>query len=149
MPPLLDLSRVSILVLESDAKMQTLLKEVLYGLGFRVIFACADLGAALSLLQVGVVKLVFADIDRCGEEGLEFIESVRRLEPKLAATPVIALSSDATMRRVEEARSAGAMAFLAKPISIGAIADHVAYALTALPLDGEPDQTCLGSTLYI
>jgi len=125
-----DLRRVSVVVLDDIANMRRLLGEVLCGLGCGMVYKCATTDAALQLVMSRRVDIVLADVELNGEDGLAFVRQVRVLDdPELAATPIIMISSHSTRTRVEAACRAGATGFLAKPITIQGIADHIARAV--------------------
>jgi len=131
----LDLRRVSVVVLDDIPNMRRLLGEVLRGLGCGRVYECATTDAALQLVISKRADIVLADVALNGEDGLGFVRQVRALDsPKLAATPIVMISAHSTRTRVEAACRAGATCFLAKPITIQGIADHIARAVaTSMP----------------
>jgi CheY-like chemotaxis protein len=128
----LDLRRVSVVVLDDIANMRRLLGEVLRGLGCGSVYECATTDAALQLVMCRRADIVLADMALNGEDGLAFVRQVRALDdPGLAATPIVMISAHSTRTRVEAACRAGATCFLAKPITIQGIADHITRAVAA------------------
>jgi CheY-like chemotaxis protein len=128
----LDLRRLSVVVLDDIANMRRLLGEVLRGLGCGQVYECATTDAALQLVLFARVDIVLADVALDEEDGLAFVRQVRALDdPELAATPIVMISAHSTRTRVEAASRAGATCFLAKPITIQGIADHLVRAVAA------------------
>jgi two-component system, chemotaxis family, chemotaxis protein CheY len=128
----LDLRRVSVVVLDDIPNMRRLLGEVLRGLGCGRVYECATTDAALQLVISRRADIVLADVALNGEDGLAFVRQVRALgDPELAATPIVMISAHSTRTRVEAACRAGATCFLAKPITIQGIADHLTRAVAA------------------
>ena len=128
----LDLRRTTIAILDDIPNMRRLLGEVLRGLGCGRVYECATIDAALQLVMSKRVDIVLADVALNGEDGLAFVRQVRALDcPALAATSIIMISAHSTRTRVEAACRAGATGFLAKPITIQGIADHIAHAVTS------------------
>jgi CheY-like chemotaxis protein len=73
--------------------------------------------AAIEALARRVPEVIFLDIHMAGMDGIEVCRYIRR-DPRLAAAPVIAISSDTQPALVEQVRQAGANGFLSKPIEI-------------------------------
>ncbi|HEY6511181.1 MAG TPA: ATP-binding protein [Burkholderiaceae bacterium] len=88
--------------------------------------ATAELG--LSLIRRLRPRLVMLDVHLPDGSGVSMLEQMR-LEPELAATPVIVVSADATTHNVRAAQAAGARAFLSKPIQIAQALKEIDAAL--------------------
>jgi CheY-like chemotaxis protein len=76
--------------------------------------------AAIEALARRVPEVIFLDIHMAGMDGIEVCRYIRR-DPRLAAAPVIAISSDTQPPLVERARQAGANGFLSKPIEFATL----------------------------
>ena len=124
----MDVRNLRVLLLDDNRPMRLLLTEVLHGLGVRHVDEAASATAALERVTTGLVDMVFADIELGkGQDGLVFTRRVRALpQLQLAMTPILIVSAHATLPRVVQARDAGANGFLAKPITVGGVAEWLA-----------------------
>jgi CheY-like chemotaxis protein len=123
----LDLSPITVLVLDDNANMCSLIAEVLRCLGARKVLKAESASAGRMILQSGGVDLVLADIEMAGETGLEFVRQVRaNANPAIAEVVIVMVSAHATESRVIAAGAAGANSFLVKPFSVTAFARRVA-----------------------
>ena|SRR5689334_4498451 len=77
---------------------------------------------ALEALAQRVPDLIFLDIHMQGMDGVEVCRYIRR-DPRLAAVPVVAISTDTQPSLIERAREAGANGFLAKPVVFSDLED--------------------------
>ncbi len=92
-------------------------------------FACLTAGSgreALEILARGRPDLVLTDLRMPGMDGLALLQEVGRRAP---GTPVVVFTAYATPSSAEEARHAGAAAFLAKPFSAAQLLEAVRQAL--------------------
>jgi CheY-like chemotaxis protein len=70
---------------------------------------------AIESMAHGLPSLLVLDVHMQGVDGGEVIRFIRR-DPQLAAVPILAVSSDTQDAIVEGILSAGANAFLSKPV---------------------------------
>lgn len=75
---------------------------------------------AIEALAHRVPEVIFLDIHMQGMDGVEVCRYIRR-DPRLAAVPVIAISTDTQPGLIERVRQAGANGFLAKPVDYDAL----------------------------
>jgi len=75
---------------------------------------------AIESLRGRLPEVIFLDIHMQGMDGVEVCRYIRR-DPRLAAVPIIGISSDTQPALVERLRLAGANGFLAKPIEFEAL----------------------------
>ncbi len=120
-----------VLVVEDDAALCEMLREVLEGEGYRVEVA-ANGGAGLARLAVGGVDLVLLDLRLPDIDGLEFCAAVRA-GARQARVPILCLSGASAPDEVEAALTAGADAYLAKPFDF----DDLLAEIRALVARGE------------
>jgi two-component system cell cycle response regulator DivK len=104
-----------ILVVEDQEDLRGVLRDLLTGSGYSVAEAADG--------QDGVAKaiserpdLILMDIQLPGLDGYEATRQIKA-DPKLAATPVIAVSSFAMKGDEEKARAAGCDHYVTKPYS--------------------------------
>ncbi|NDY90480.1 response regulator [Ideonella livida] len=102
-----------ILVVDDSSTMRRSLQMSLELSGYRVVTA-PDGQAALELLQQGLrPDLMLTDIVMPRLDGLKLIPQARQI---LRFTPIIALTTQGQRAQREQARQAGATAWLVKPV---------------------------------
>ena len=104
----------TILLVEDEPKMLRLLELSLAEEGFSTLSA-PDAEAGLRLLRAEKVDLVVTDMKLPGMGGLEFLQSVKRLN---AAIPVVVMTAYGTVETAVEAMKAGAGDYVLKPFSL-------------------------------
>jgi two-component system, NtrC family, response regulator AtoC len=106
------MSKRSILVVDDDKSVRSYLSEFLTGCGYAV--ECAESGdQAVARLNAGYVpSVIVQDIVMPGINGIEVLESVKKINPSI---PVIILSAAGQTKTVVEAMRMGASDFLVKP----------------------------------
>jgi len=104
----------SILIVDDDASMRTLIRRMLSRMGI-VNSAEAEGGAqALQLLATAPVDLVICDWNMPAMSGMELFARARSLKPALV---FLMLTGRADAESQAAARQAGVAAFMVKPIS--------------------------------
>jgi CheY-like chemotaxis protein len=109
-----------ILVIDDDAQVRALMRQVLLGAGHSVAEA-ADGAAGTKLFRQRGADLVITNIFMPEKEGLETILELRRAAPRL---PIIAVSGGAPRVHLDvlgQARQLGASRCLAKPFDVNAL----------------------------
>ena len=103
-----------ILLVEDHPTNRKLLRDILQ-LQFEVVEA-ESAEKALELLQAHKPDLIMMDMQLPGLDGLSL---VRRLKttPEQAAIPIIAVSAHALPRDIEQAKAAGCLEYITKPIT--------------------------------
>ncbi|WP_299441821.1 response regulator [uncultured Rhodospira sp.] len=115
----LDLSRLCVLVVDDNAYMRLIIKEILRSLGVGAIREAVDGADALKLMRVLPADIVIADLDMNPLDGLEMARLLRTSKDSPNPfVPIIMLTGHTEAHRVAEARDAGVNEFLAKPISV-------------------------------
>ena len=106
------MNKRSILVVDDDQSVRSYLSDFLSSCGYAV--ECAESGdEAVARLNGGYVpSVVVQDIVMPGINGIEVLESVKRINP---AIPVIILSAAGQIKTVVDAMKLGASDFLVKP----------------------------------
>jgi PAS domain S-box-containing protein len=109
------LSDVRVLVVEDDADTCDLLRTMLERAGatVRVAGTASD---ALSVITTSPIDVLVADIGLPGKNGNDLLGEARRLSPRRARLPAIAVTAYADEQHRALARTAGFEAFLAKPV---------------------------------
>src|SRR5499433_2346365 len=106
------MSKRSILVVDDDQSVRSYLSDFLTSCGYTV--ECAESGdQAVSRLAGGYVPCVIVqDIVMPGINGIEVLESIKKINPSI---PVIILSAAGQIKTVVDAMKMGAADFLVKP----------------------------------
>lgn len=104
----------NVLIVEDETKMQRLLQLTLAEEGYTTQ-AASDAEAGLKLLRHGNFDLVITDLKLPGMDGLEFLQSVKRVD---AHIPVILMTAFGTVETAVLAMKAGASDYVLKPFSL-------------------------------
>lgn len=113
---LYDLGSISVVVVDDNRFMRTVVGNTLGGLGVRNIFQADGVDAALELLATNAVDLIISDWDMGEKSGIDLIRRVRAHKPT-RLVPIIMLTANSTRRNLFAARDAGVTEFLSKPVS--------------------------------
>src|SRR5688572_4571644 len=120
------LKSTKILVVEDDAVMITLLRDVLLVMGFGEVVIARDGEEALDRVKEQNFELIICDWKMRGMSGIEFTKALRELEDyEKCYTPVIMLTGYSLSEDVEQARDAGVTEYMVKPFSIKALCERV------------------------
>jgi two-component system cell cycle response regulator DivK len=91
------------------------LRDLLTGSGYEVLEA-GDGNDGVAKAQAGLPDLILMDIQLPGLDGYQATQQIKA-NPKLVATPIIAVSSFAMKGDEEKARAAGCDHYVTKPYS--------------------------------
>ena len=132
--PGVDLSGITVLVLEDDADTRELLKLVLEDCGARVIL-CATVAEAMAALEVELPSAILSDIEMPAEDGYDFIRRLRALPPERGGNlPAAALTAYARSEDRRRALAAGFQLHAAKPIEPAELVTIVANLVNRPPV---------------
>lgn len=110
------------LVVDDNERMRQLLRSILGALGFEKITESSGTETGFEMLKRSQTDLVIADWHMKPVDGLELIRMVRQAsDSPNPYLPIIMLTGHTELRRVIEARDAGANEVMAKPISVRAL----------------------------
>ena len=104
-----------ILVVEDQEDLRRILRDLLIGSGYHVIEA-ADGAEGVAKAQDEQPDLILMDIQLPVLDGYEATRQIKA-DPRLAAAPIIAVSSFAMKGDEEKARAAGCDQYVTKPYS--------------------------------
>jgi len=104
----------SVLIIDDDANLCEWASFHLDGEN-RDVDTFTDAAAGLSALQRGTPDVVILDLDLPDMPGLEVLECIRKLDPKL---PVVMLTATEDVPVVVKAMNSGAFDYLTKPVSV-------------------------------
>jgi two-component system chemotaxis response regulator CheY len=104
----------NILVIDDSASIRALMRLVLEQAGHRV-FEASDGEDAYELLDGRTLDLILCDLAMPRMDGMSFLRLLRH-HPRYRHTPLALVTTETRPERRAEARSAGAQAYLAKPV---------------------------------
>ncbi len=118
MPIAMDLSRVSVLIIEDNDHMRTILRTILAGFGVRRVFEASDGTTGVISTRDHRPDIVLCDWFMFPRSGADYMKALRRAPDRaVAMTPVMMMSADTRKAIVIKALQLGVHEFLAKPIS--------------------------------
>jgi CheY-like chemotaxis protein len=120
------------LIVDDDQNIRVLLRGFLHGVGFSCI-AVESGEDAIDVAHSTPLSVVFLDLNLPGIKGLEVAKRIRASEAN-AKTPIAVITVDDQLGTMSRAFSAGASAFIQKPITRKAVASL----LTALGFASKP-----------
>ncbi len=117
-----DFSSVSVLLVEDNAWMRLLVRDLLNGFGLKTVHHASDGASAMQALAARDPDIVICDWHMAPIDGLAFTRQVRRArDTPNPYVPIVMLTGHTERHRVAEARDAGVTEFLAKPVTARAL----------------------------
>lgn len=113
----LDLSVVSILVVDDNVYMRRLVRAMLGGFGIRRITEASDGAEALEHMEQSHFDFLIVDWEMPVVDGSELVRLVRHPGHPLAYTPIIMITGHSTYGRTQAALGLGINDVLCKPFS--------------------------------
>lgn len=120
----------TIVVAEDNIVNRELIREMLDAWGFRVLEA-SDGEQAFATIKAERPDLVLMDIQMPRDDGFSVLRKLR-LDPQLAAIPVLALTAYAMRGDSEKALAAGFNAYITKPIDMPSLHQEITRQLEAI-----------------
>jgi CheY-like chemotaxis protein len=115
---MLSLDKFPVLLVEDDAGLSDLVKQVLRSLGFTNVTTAANGRIALERSLERNFKIILTDWEMKPMSGIEFVRYLRTLvPPPNRYAPVLMFTGRTSLEDVQYARDAGVNEFLAKPFS--------------------------------
>jgi two-component system, chemotaxis family, chemotaxis protein CheY len=115
----------TVLVIDDSTSLRGLVKMALTRAGYTVIEA-ADGNAGLAQLdRAGKVHLIVTDVNMPGMDGITFVQQIKQ-HPKHKFIPVMMLTTESEASKMQQAKAAGARAWLHKPFNPPELLDAVA-----------------------
>jgi len=103
-----------VLVADDSSTMRKIIIRSLQAVGIPGATEAADGNEAVSLFKPGEFDLVLTDWNMPGKTGLEVVQAIRTLDPKV---PIIMVTTEAEKARVMAAIQAGVSDYLIKPFT--------------------------------
>ena len=109
---------LKVLVVDDQAEIRALVREVLADSGVTQVFEAGDGKAALQFVDADfdMVNLIICDWNMPGLNGIDFLRQIRTVFPDL---PFLMVSGRCDKKSVLEAKIAGVSAYIRKPFSPG------------------------------
>ncbi len=115
-----DIGVINVVVADDDATTRVALRLLLQENRYTVVGEAADGERAVELCTTLKPHAVFLDIDMPRLSGHEAAKKLRELHPEIG---IVVISAYSTMENVQQARQAGANAFVVKPFSASRLID--------------------------
>lgn len=112
-----DVTTLSILIVEDNVHFRTLIHSILQALGVSKLEEARDGGEALEILGEQSPDLVILDWKMEGMDGVECVRQIRALNGDNRFVPIIMVTGYTETSLKKQARDAGVNDFLGKPIS--------------------------------
>lgn len=103
----------TILSVDDSASMRQMVRLALSNAGYDVIEAC-DGREGLAKAKAGGIHMVLTDLNMPSMDGLSLIKELRTL-PSFKGIPIVFLTTESDQTKKNEARAAGATAWIVKP----------------------------------
>lgn len=116
------LRNLSILVIDDNAQMRSIIGAVLSALGASNRHYAPNGAVGLESVRRLRPDIIFCDYEMPRMNGLEFLAGLRGMDAPLSLTPVIMLTGHSDIPRLAAARDLGVTEFLTKPVSATSIA---------------------------
>ena len=122
----IDFNRLKFLVIDDNAHMRRIVRQLLHGYGSREIFEAEDGASGLEMFSAQKPDIVITDWAMPVYDGIEFTKTVRNSNsPVTRFVPIIMLSGHSEKRSVMEARDAGVTEFLTKPVAAKSLYERI------------------------
>jgi two-component system response regulator HydG len=115
---------MQILLVEDEEIFQKAMIQSLRREGFQIKPACSG-KEAWEILHASSIEMILLDIGLPDYDGLDLLEEVRRMHPKM---PVIIITGQASQGKERRASRLGVSAFLSKPIHLKTLKETI-YAI--------------------
>ncbi|MCR5873852.1 response regulator [Phenylobacterium sp. J426] len=115
---------MTVLVVDDQQTMRSLVRTGLQELGFREIKEAPDGEAGLRVLLTTKVHLVISDYNMPKLDGLGLLRAIRGHEP-IRQTPYIMLTGRADKELVQRAVQFGVNNYLVKPFTVGTLKEKI------------------------
>ena len=115
----------TILVVDDSSSLRTLVKMSLSRAGYDVVEATDGKAALAALEKVGKAHLIVSDVNMPGMDGISLLKELK-LHTRHKFIPVIMLTTEDEGAKIQQAKAAGARAWLLKPFDPPTLLDAVA-----------------------
>lgn len=125
-PKKLDLTSLSVLIIDDQPFFRTLMSEVLRNLGVLRVLVAVDGATGLSAFEQHQPDVVITDWVMPNVDGIEFTQRIRNhtIESR-RQVPIILVTANSDRAKIEQARKSGIDEFIFKPVSTRAVVDRL------------------------
>jgi len=134
----------SILIVDDDPEMRSILSEGLSKNGYP-IFLAADAKEALRVFEEKSIDLVLADLKLPGQSGIDLLKIIKK---KSWRTPVLLITGYGSVQSAVEAMRSGAHDYILKPFSLATLEESVKRALNPLQQQEDSSYRLPGSSKF-
>jgi two-component system chemotaxis response regulator CheY len=114
----------TVLIVDDSSSLRSLVKMSLTRAGYSVIEGCDGKDGLAQLEKAPKVHLIVSDVNMPNMDGITFVNEVKR-NIKHKFIPVIMLTTEDESSKMQQAKAAGARAWLIKPFNPPALLDTV------------------------
>ncbi len=118
---MVDLSRslpISVMIVDDNHHMRSLIKELLKAIGISSVMEASDPTEAFEVLRTNPIDLLLVDFSMPMIDGVEFVQMLRNsADSPNPFIPIIMVTGHSERSKVMAARDAGVNEFLVKPIN--------------------------------
>ena len=126
MPLKLDLSQLSILVIDDSRFMRKLTCEILHSFGVGKVRAAESSSEALKMLNASAPDIIICDWQMYPMDGLTLLKTLRQdKQSHLARIPFLMVTGHRSDEHVNAALGEGADSYVVKPYSISTLMAHL------------------------
>jgi len=120
----------TILIVDDSSSLRALVKMALTRAGHSVIEAADGAQALAQVEKAAKVHLVVSDVNMPVMDGIRFLTELKK-HPRHKFIPVIMLTTEDESAKMQQAKAAGARAWLLKPFDPPALLDAVSRVIPA------------------
>lgn len=117
----LGLTALSVLVVDDNAQMRTIIGTILSGAGVGRVYFAENGKRAVEMMAVENIDIIYLDYEMPQMDGLRTLRTLRRGPEEIRYTPVIMVTGHSDLPRISTARDLGVNEFLGKPVTTKAI----------------------------
>ncbi len=114
----------TVLIVDDSSSLRSLVKMALVRAGYLVIEGADGKEGLIQLDKAGKVHLIVSDVNMPNMDGITFVKQVKQ-HPKHKFIPVIMLTTEDENAKMQQAKAAGARAWLVKPFNPPELLDAV------------------------
>ncbi|HET6787322.1 MAG TPA: response regulator, partial [Aquabacterium sp.] len=114
----------TVLVVDDSSSLRALVKMALVQAGYSVIEGADGREGLAQLDKAGKVHLIVSDVNMPNMDGITFVQQIKQ-HPKHKFIPVIMLTTEDETAKMQQAKAAGARAWLIKPFNPPELLDAV------------------------
>lgn len=120
----------TVLVIDDSASLRGLVKLALTRAGYEVIEGADGKEGLAQLDKAAKVHLIVSDVNMPNMDGITFVQQIKQ-HPKHKFIPVMMLTTESESTKMQQAKAAGARAWLNKPFNPPELLDAVARLASA------------------